>query len=395
MSDPKSSGHPADGPADGAQDAERSGPPKPTPSPLLGQAIVAIVSLVLGFIVLQVVLWVIDFLWLDLATRITGPALAAMVLVLPTAAGVIVAVLRKRADGHEPLNGLSLAPISGADYPWILGTIVIGLAGGLVLGPEVALVSTGSAVGSVLGGRFGLGARGIAVGAIAALLALFIGPLTSDSQRVTQDFDLSASSLAIAVAGSVVAVCLVAAARFLGIRIQHAAGPPPPRTWFPAAAGLAVGAIAWTYYLITDQQVALVLTSGERMIRPLLELGTTSLIAGTVLVKVVLYGISLGAGFRGGPYFPTFFIGAGGSAVLGLMVGANPGHAAAAGLVAATLYLAKPKWPLAVGLAMALGWVFGSWIGVLLALPAMLVGMLIPRLDPPTVAQPEPAVAGS
>ena len=55
----------------------------------------------------------------------------------------------------------------------------------------------------------------------------------------------------------------------------------------------------------------LVLTSGEQMVKPLLALDSTGLIAATVAVKMVVYGLSVAAGFRGGPYFPVIFAGAG------------------------------------------------------------------------------------
>ena len=90
----------------------------------------------------------IDLLWVYAPSKLPTVGLVGVALVVPTLAGVAVAWLRSGADGHNPMFGIALKPVTGQQYPWVIGAIAATLVGGLVLGPEVAMVSTGAFVGT-------------------------------------------------------------------------------------------------------------------------------------------------------------------------------------------------------------------------------------------------------
>ena len=132
------------------------------------------------------------------------------------------------------------------------------------------------------------------------------------------------------------------------------------------------------------------------MIKPLMELGSISLILVTVAAKSLAYWISLGSGFRGGPYFPAMFAGAGFGAATALFFDAPTQGPALAGLLAAMAYLAKAKWVFTVLLAVVLGFVLGGVGLIPAALLGAAIGKLIPRFSAQVSLQnpePEPQAA--
>jgi H+/Cl- antiporter ClcA len=114
------------------------------------------------------------------------------------------------------------------------------------------------------------------------------------------------------------------------------------------------------------------------MIAPVVGLGSVGLIAWTVAAKMVVYGVSLGAGFRGGPYFPVMFAGAGAGAVAAGLLGASVHVPATAGLLAATTYLAHVGWRATA----IIGVVVGLLVGGPAMLPAALLGAAVGRVVP-------------
>jgi H+/Cl- antiporter ClcA len=76
-------------------------------------------------------------------------------------------------------------------------------------------------------------------------------------------------------------------------------------------AGLLVGLLAAVFRAVTDQPVALVLFSGQSALPELIALSSAGVLVLLVVVKFLAYGLSLGAGFRGGPVFPATFLGIG------------------------------------------------------------------------------------
>ena len=114
----------------------------------LGTVLTVISSLAAGYAVLIALQWIVNSLWVEIpANFFDGDVPWVYVLGLPVVAGVLVALIRRRVDGHEPLSGLAIESIPMVNYPFVLLAITATMAGGLILGPEVALISTGAAIG--------------------------------------------------------------------------------------------------------------------------------------------------------------------------------------------------------------------------------------------------------
>ncbi|MCH9815479.1 MAG: chloride channel protein [Actinomycetia bacterium] len=379
--------------------SERQGS-APRNSPL-SLALIAILSLGLGYVVFKIVQWLVTSLWTDVpANTFDGSAPWYYLLALPMVAGVLVALFRRGADGHNPLGGISAAPISVPDYPFVLAAILATLAGGLVLGPEVALVSTGSVIGGFIGSKQpnpDMG-KAVGVGVIFGLLALVVDPIRTGTLSVGDGGSFAWDGLWHGAIAAIATAILLGVIFALGKALVAARGGDRPVVWQLALAGLAVGGVAWCYQTWADQPVDLVLTSGEQMIRPMMELGSIGLILATVAAKSLAYWISLGSGFRGGPYFPAMFAGAGFGAVTALIFDAPTQGPALAGLLAAMAYLAKTKWVFTVVLALALGFILGGLALIPVALLGAAIGKLIPRFTAPVPLQdpaPEPERAAT
>ena len=376
-----------------------TGQPPGQPRPLVPMIVGAVVSLAAGFLVLQVEQYGVEWLWQDAPAAMSGPLLWAYILLVPAVAGLIVGALRKRYSGHNPLDGFSFAPMPLADFPFALGAILFTLLGGLILGPEIAMITTGVAIGTLLArGHSGKAANQIvAISGIAALLALAVRPALSDSQRLIQGYDFRFSDLFLAAAVALVAALFAAAVRWIALSLQRLRGGDPAIPWQIALAGLVVGALALGYHLATDEPVYLILTSGEGYLHDVTQMTSVGLVLVTVVVKTLGYAISLGSGFRGGPYFPVFFLGTGVGTALALQFGGAPvGVAATAGLIAATTNLAHAGWKVTVIIGLGVGWLVGGLVLLPVSVLAAVIGRLIPHPAAPPAATPAPAAdAGS
>jgi H+/Cl- antiporter ClcA len=94
--------------------------------------------------------------------------------------------------------------------------------------------------------------------------------------------------------------------------------------------GLLIGLTAMVYQLISGRSFTQVLFSGQDALPELVENATDYSLAVLVLLvlcKALAYGLSLSA-FRGGPVFPSMFIGA----AIGIAASALPGMNLAAGI---------------------------------------------------------------
>jgi H+/Cl- antiporter ClcA len=140
-----------------------------------------------------------------------------------------------------------------------------------------------------------------------------------------------------------IAWCIVGA---VGIAAVVAAARPTAReiarrtTRHPATAlivgGLLVGALAVIFRAITDEPVDLVLFSGQSTLPETVAQTSAGVLALAMVAKAAAYAISLGAGFRGGPIFPTIAIGAGIGAFLAIVLpGFDATPAVVAGIAAA------------------------------------------------------------
>ena len=343
----------------------------------------AILSLAIGYGVFRFVQWMVAGLWTDIpANAFGGQAPWYYLLILPVVAGVIVALLRRGADGHNPLGGLSTEPVTARDYPFVLASILATLAGGLVLGPEVALISTGSVIGWIIGTRTP-GAdvnRTALIGAFSALAALAIEPIEYGGINIGDGYSLTWQGLLWAVVAAVATAVLLSIVRLIARGIVHVRGGDRPIIWHLALGGLVVGLGAWGFQTWAGEPVDLVLTSGEQLILPMIQLESVGLIAAAVGVKALAYAVSMGAGFRGGPYFPAMYAGAGIGAMVAFAADLSPQGPALAGLTAGVLFLAKPKWLVSIALSAVIGLIFGGPVMILVAVVGGIAGRAMPRL---------------
>jgi len=276
------------------------------------------------------------------------------------------------------MAGLAIGAVEPAAYPYLLVAIAVGLAGGVVLGPEVAMIFTGGLMATLIGSRFGHDPGTAAkIGGLGGLFALFVGPAVRGS-TTPPEYTFAVADLLPALLGAAGAVAAVALARLIGGLLSRAR--PGDAVSMPLLLGgaLVLGGVAAVYQDRSGESARLVLTSGEHMIAPVVGLGSVGLIAWTVAAKMVVYGVSLGAGFRGGPYFPVMFAGAGAGAVAAGLLGASVHVPATAGLLAATTYLAHVGWRATA----IIGVVVGLLVGGPAMLPAALLGAAVGRVVP-------------
>ncbi|MGA0979259.1 MAG: chloride channel protein, partial [Candidatus Nanopelagicales bacterium] len=103
-------------------------------------------------------------------------------------------------------------------------------------------------------------------------------------------------------------------------------------------------------------------------------------IAAIIIFKAIAYAVSLGSGFRGGPFFPAMFLGAASGLLVALALPSGPGVQAAivVGVVASVIATAPMKWPIAIVLGIVIGFAMGTWTLV----PAALIGAVVARAIP-------------
>jgi H+/Cl- antiporter ClcA len=302
-------------------------------------------------------------------------------------AAVLVYVVRRFVGdtGHSPIGGIAVTPLTPRDYVGAILAILASLWGGIVLGPEIALVATGSTVGTVTAKamRFTDPAsqkKVVGFGAIGALLALFVGPIMTGSfQLGTTPTSVELAQLAWAIPIAIIASVAVTLSRLLAAVLARAAGQGPHLAILVVAA-LIVAASALLLQFWTGESVMLVVTSGEEMISELPTITTVSTVVAILVLKSIAYAASLGAGFRGGPFFPAMFVGAAAGLLVALAIPDGPSVAAAlvVGVVAAVVATAPMKWPVVVVLGAIIGLLMGTWTLV----PAAVLGAVVARVIP-------------
>jgi H+/Cl- antiporter ClcA len=278
--------------------------------------------------------------------------------------------------GHSPALGFHVGggPPIDKELPGIILAALTTLSLGAVLGPEAPLIAIGAGLaaltvhlakkdappmavtimasagsfaaistllGSPLLGAFlimevaGIGGATLSLVALPGLIASGIGALVFvglDNWTGLGSFSLALTSVPPAVDPTVAtmawAVPMGAAGALLGWVIRWIGLSLRPvvhfnRVLVTAVLGLLIGLTAMVYQLISDYSFSQVLFSGQDGLPDLVEhaadysVGVLILLA---LCKTLVYGLSLSA-FRGGPVFPSMFIGA----VLGIAVSGLPG----------------------------------------------------------------------
>ncbi len=360
--------------------------PSTSRRPLPAMLIAGVIGLVLGYAVLEAVNAGIALVWEDIpASWATTPAWYVIGVLL--LAAVLVYVVRRFVGdtGHSPIGGIKVSGLTPRDYVGAILAILASLWGGVVLGPEVALVATGSMIGTVTakGMKFTDPAaekKIVGFGALGAILALFVGPILSGNMQLgSTPTAIELAQLAWAIPIAIVASVAVTLSRLLAAVLARAAGQGPHLVILVAAA-LVVAVTALILQAWTGASVLFVVTSGEEMISELPTLTTVSTVVAILVLKSIAYAVSLGAGYRGGPFFPAMFVGAASGLLVALLIPNGPSVSAAlvVGVVAAVVATAKMKWVLVIVLGAILGLLMGTWTLV----PAAVLGAVVARVIP-------------
>ncbi|MCX4912685.1 chloride channel protein [Streptomyces sp. NBC_00687] len=363
-------------------------------------------------------------------------------------AGLLVALSIRYLPGkggHKPAEGLVAkgAP-SAAELPSVALAAVASLSAGVVLGPEAPLIALGgglavlsiralkrdvqpnaiavlgaagsfAAVSTLLGspllGAFllmeaaGIGGVMMGVVLVPGLLAAGVGALIFTG--LGSWTGLGTYSLVIAhvpaagrpdVAGFGWAVAIGVAAALLGAAIRRPAlllqaHVDRRRIPLTVLTGVLVGVVALVYAEWTGRAASGVMYSGQSALGPLLadQAGYT---AGTLVILVVCkalaYSLSLGA-FRGGPVFPSMFVGAAGGLAMAHLPGLDVTSGFAMGVGA--MCVAMLKLPMtAVLLATLLLGTQGITVMPLVIVAVVVSYVLSLRLTPAPPPSPVPDV---
>ena len=315
----------------------------------------------------------------------------------PLALGGVLVALTIRylpgKGGHSPADGFKAhgAPAPG-ELPGVFLAALATLAFGAVLGPEAPLIALGgglaawavklakhdapaqataviatagsfAAIGTLLGspllGAFllmeivGLGGGMLSVVLLPGLLASGIGALIFTGLGTWTGF--GTFSLAIpqlphfarpdaADFGWALAIGVGAAVVGTGIHRLGLFLRPHVERWLllgVPAAGLAVAGLAVAYAEGAGKPTSDVLFSGQTAVGPLVDHAASYTVGALLLLlacKALAYGVSL-SGFRGGPVFPSLFIGAAGGILLSHLPGLAlvPGVAMGIGAMCAAM----------------------------------------------------------
>jgi H+/Cl- antiporter ClcA len=325
-----------------------------------------------------------------------------LVIGLPVVGAALVVAARTLLPGeggHEPLEGLGVAPTPVEYTPGIALAAIGTLAFGAVLGPEAPLIALGSIVGVAVTRIVKLGPRENAVlgtaGSFSAISALFGGPLVAGMLMLEAGVGLGAAllpallpglvaaavgyllfvgmgdwggldatalsvsglptyegthllDLLVAVAVGIVTAVIVTAVRRTAIRVVGMR----VRIGMPAlllGGGLAVGLLAQVTDVLGGNS-QYVLFSGQASVPGIVVEEAAGIVLLVLVAKALAYAISLGCGFRGGPVFPAIFLGVGVAALaeiafdvsptLAVAIGAGAGMAAGTRLLFSSLLFA-------------------------------------------------------
>ncbi|MGI9135996.1 MAG: chloride channel protein [Candidatus Nanopelagicales bacterium] len=370
---------------------------RPIPAMLLA----AVISLVLGYFVLEIVNAGIILIW-ETIPESWASTPAWYVLGILLIAAVLVFVIRTFVgdSGHSPIGGIKVSAVTPKEYVGVILAILASLWGGIVLGPEVALVATGSMIGGLVAKRMRFTdakdqKKVVGFGALGAILALFVGPIISGSMQLGSTPEaIEVDQLGWAIVVALIVAVVVTLSRTVAALIARAAGGGPHLPILVAAA-LIVGISALIVQSRTGEGILFIVTSGEEFITKLPELTTVSTVIAIIIFKAIAYAVSLGSGFRGGPFFPAMFVGAATGLLISLAMGDSGPSVPAAivvGVIASLIATAPMKWPIVILLGVVLGLMMGTWTLVPAALVGAVVARLIPRWGDRIVPRAEPTV---
>jgi H+/Cl- antiporter ClcA len=361
-------------------------------------------------------------------------------------AGVLVGLTIRHlpgGGGHEPADGLAVggAPALSA-LPGIAFAALATLSFGVVLGPEAPLIALGGglAVGAVRLVQRDVPAQAVAVvgaaGSFAAVSTLLGSPLLG-AFLLMEASGLGGATLGVVLvpgllAAGIGALIFVGLGDWTGLGtyslelhdIPQAAQPTVPefgwalvigllsafaatgvrrlalplkervaRHRVPAgvATGLVVGALAVVFAAVTDKPSSEVLYSGQTALGDLFSKSddySVGVLVLLVVCKGLAYSVSLST-FRGGPIFPSLFLGAAGGMALSHLPGLPLTSAFAMGVGA--MCVAMLKLPMtSVLLATLLLGHQGLTVMPLVIVAVVVAYVTVLRLTPAPAPQPQP-----
>lgn len=388
------------------------------------------------------------YVFSELPTQLFGgPTPAWWPLPWVMLSGLLVALTIRQLPGtagHSPAVGFKMGsgPATGRDLPGIVLAALATLGLGAVLGPEAPLIAIGgglaavtvrlvkrdapptavtimasagsfAAVSTLLGspllGAFlimeaaGIAGATLSLVALPGLLASGIGALVFvglDAWTGLGTFSLAlttvppgvqptVASLLWAVLVGVLGALLGWGVRWIGLSVR----PLVHRSRVPVTVvlGLLIGLCATAYQVMTGRGFTEVLFSGQSALPGLVANATSYSVGVLVLLglfKALAYGLSLSA-FRGGPVFPSMFIGG----ALGIALSGLPGMelAAAIGMGIGAMCCAMLRLPLtSVLLATLLMGTDGLTV-MPQVIVAVVVSFVVMTVLPPPDAQRKPA----
>jgi H+/Cl- antiporter ClcA len=327
------------------------------------------------------------FLFTDLPNQMLGSTAPAWwplpwLVLCGLLVGLIIRYLPGNG-GHSPAFGFQTGggPATARELPGIALAALATLGLGAVLGPEAPLIAIGgglgalavrlankdappmalmmmasagsfAAISSLLGSPVlaaflimeiaGVSGMTLSLVALPGLLASGIGALVFvglDNWTGLGSFSLALTSVPPAVPPTLAslgwALVMGLVGAVLGWLIRSVGLWLRPivhlnRVLVTAALGLLIGVTAMAYQLISGRSFTQVLFSGQEALPELVENAADYSLAVMILLiacKAIAYGLSLSA-FRGGPVFPSMFVGA----AVGIAASALPGMNLAAGI---------------------------------------------------------------
>ncbi|MBR7832879.1 chloride channel protein [Actinospica durhamensis] len=344
-------------------------------------------------------------------------------------------------SGHEPAEGFKMtgAP-GGAELPGIAVAAIVSIGFGAVIGPEAPLVALGGGAAALVIRLLkpAADARTVSVvgaaGSFAAISTLLGSPLTG-AFLLMEASGLSGATLEIAllpglVASGIGALIFVGLGSWTGLGAvsltiahpPHASSPtaaefgwalvlgvgcalfgfalrrcaltlrrpvPRARLWLTPVAGLAVAGLAIAYAEGTGHAASDVLFSGQSGLSPLIANSAGYSVGALVLLlacKGLAYSVSMAA-FRGGPVFPSLFLG--GAAGLMLSHAAGLSEAAGVAMGIGAMSVAMLGLPMTSVLLAAL--LLGG--AGLTSLPLVIVAVVVSHVLSVRLAAPHPAPA--
>ncbi|MFM8156455.1 MAG: chloride channel protein [Actinomycetes bacterium] len=355
--------------------------------PLPEMVLAALVSAALGYVLLKILNAGILLAWQTIPGHWDATPAWYVLGILLTAAVLVYVIRRYVGDaGHSPLSGIKVSVYSPRQYLGVILAIVASLWGGVVLGPEMALVATGSLVGGIVSARSHrvnpADQKKIVIAGVAgAIFALFIGPALFQTHRLANTpTSIQLNQVLVAIVVALIVVVLVTMARLVAALVSRVTGPKP-RLVALVVAALIVGISALWVQGTTDAGIQFIVTSGEEFLTELPRLTATSTIIAVIIFKLIAYSVSLGAGFRGGPFFPAMFAGAAAGLLVARLMGDAELSAPVAivvGAIAAVVATVRMRWFLVIIIGASFGLFMGSWT----LIPPVLVGAVVARLIP-------------